>query len=483
MENKILDSFRNKNFKYGGYAALLVAIVFAILVAVNMLLELIPLKLDLTKEKMYSLSEQTKNILKNLDKDVDIYVLSQTGKENPTTGEILGQYSSSSKRMRVQNIDPYRNPAFVQKYEEEKGKTPSVDSVIVVTGDKFKVISPYEMVNFRQADPNNPFSQEASSLKVEQAVTGAILSITSAKKPVAYSLTGHKESGLPYNIRQELERENYVLKELNLLTEDGVPADADILVVISPKYDIHESEGEKMRDFLFDRKGKMFLAMDLLDEEFPNLSRLLASYGVSMEPVFVLERELKNFVRERPLDLIPILASHSITDTLGSEDMVVLFPRSQAIKELDVKKRSIEIEPVLSSSNKSYAKTKLDADNINQSLRDPVGPFNLAVAIRDKADEEGKPESRAVVTASSLFLYPEIRGLFMQQGNIEFLLNSLSWLQGKEELISIRPKSLLVMSLSLNQVQFYIFAGIAVILIPLLILGTGLAVWLRRRHL
>ena len=56
---KILDSFKDKKFKYGGYATLLVAIVLAILVGVNLLVDLVPLKADLTKEQLYSLSEQT----------------------------------------------------------------------------------------------------------------------------------------------------------------------------------------------------------------------------------------------------------------------------------------------------------------------------------------------------------------------------------------------------------------------------------------
>jgi hypothetical protein len=62
-------------------------------------------------------------------------------------------------------------------------------------------------------------------------------------------------------------------------------------------------------------------------------------------------------------------------------------------------------------------------------------------------------------------------------------MNCLSWLRNQEELISIRPKSLLTSSLRLTQVQFYVFAGVAVVLIPLTILGAGLIVWLRRRHL
>jgi len=477
----LFDSFQSKKFKHGGYAALLVAVVLAVLVAVNLLVDLVPFRADLTKEKIYSLSEQTYNVLDNLEQEVDIYLLAEAGNETPTTETILQRYAARTDKLRLDSVDPLRNPGFAKQFEEE-GNRPVVGSVIVTSGDRSRVISPYDMVNYRQADPNNPFSQQASSLKAEQVLTGAILYVTGAKQPVVYTLKGHRENGLPFDIRQAMENENYVINDLTLLTQDRVPDDADILAVISPKVDITEDEEEKIRDFLFRRSGSAFFMMDIQNEEFPNLADLIAGYGLDIERMIIFERDANHHVPKLPFALVPRMEDHTVTSGLESEDLLVLFPFSQAVREREIKRRSIEIEPLLTSTEKSYGKIDINTDNQEQTPQDPDGPFNLAVAVTDEGEDR---ESRAVVTASSFFLNPEavLNLRLTQPGNIDFYMNCLSWLQDQEELISIRPKNLLAMSLRLTQVQFYLFAGITVVLIPLTILGAGLIVWLRRRHL
>ncbi len=481
---KILESFKDKKFKYGGYATLVVAIVLAILVGVNLLVDLVPLKVDLTKERLYSLSEQTFKILDDLKQDVEIFVLSQIGRENPMVNEILKKYEQRTDRIKLTLVDPYRNPAFAKQYEEKDGQTPGENSLIVKSGKKFKTISPWDMYNYRQTDPNNPFAQEASSSKIEQVLTGALLYVTSEKNPTLYVLQGHKENNLPYDMRAQLENENYKIMDLNLLVLEKVPDDADTLLVISPKVDINESEEGKMREFLFERGGSAFFMMDLRPNEFPNFSRLLASYGVKINPVLVIERADNRFIPQAPFALVPEMPHHSITSALNSNDLLVLFPVSQAVEELEIKKRSIKIEPLLISSEKSFGKVDITSDNRDQTLGDPDGPFNLAVAIMDEGEREGQG-SKAIVTASSFFLYPQevLPVRLTQPGNYDFLFNCLNWLQGKEELISISAKNLIQFSLRINQMQFFIYAGITVILIPLLILGFGLVIWLRRRHL
>jgi ABC-type uncharacterized transport system involved in gliding motility auxiliary subunit len=481
---KFLESFKDKKFKYGGYATLMVAIVLAILVGGNLLVDLVPLKADLTKEKLYSLSEQTFKILDNLEQEVEIFVLSQIGKENPLVHEILKKYEKRSGKIKLSQVDPYRNPAFAKQYEEEEGRTPGEHSVIVKSGKKFKSISPWDMYNYRQTDPNNPFAQEASSSKMEQVLTGALLYVTSEKNPTIYVLQGHRETGLPYEMRAQLENENYTIGDLNLLVLEKIPDDADILLIISPKTDINESEEKKIREFLFERGGSAFFMLDLRPGEFPILYRLLASYGTKINPVLVIERADNRFIPQAPYALVPEMPSHSITSALSTNDLLVLFPVTQAVEELEIKKRNIKIEPLLVSSDRSFGKVDIASDNKEQTLSDPDGPFNLAVAITDEGEREGQG-SKAIVAASSFFLYPEevLPVRLSQPGNYDFLFNSLNWLQGKEELISISPKSLTVFSLRMNQLQFFLYAGITVILIPLLILGSGLVIWLRRRHL
>ena len=73
--------------------------------------------------------------------------------------------------------------------------------------------------------------------------------------------------------------------------------------------------------------------------------------------------------------------------------------------------------------------------------------------------------------------------LVPQPGNVDFFMNALAWMTGDESAISIRPVDLKVMALPLTRSQILIYSFIVVILIPLASLGTGIYVWLKRRHL
>ena len=62
------------------------------------------------------------------------------------------------------------------------------------------------------------------------------------------------EQSLPYDLRKKMELENYEIKNLSLLTEDEVPSDAAILMIIAPQRDMTDEEEEKIRKYL-DNKG------------------------------------------------------------------------------------------------------------------------------------------------------------------------------------------------------------------------------------
>jgi len=147
-----------------------------------------------------------------------------------------------------------------------------------------------------------------------------------------------------------------------------------------------------------------------------------------------------------------------------------------------MKKRSLKIEPLLVTSENSWAKVNMEATTLEKEEGDIEGPINIAVAITDEIykDNETK-ETKLVVISNADFLGSSLAS--QVPGNTNFFMNSLNWLQDREENISIRPKSLTVPRLNINASQQLILAGVVVILIPLAILASGLFVWLRRRHL
>ncbi len=483
---KLLESVKDPKFRHGGYAALVTAMAIALVIVVNVLVDRIPAVVDLTREKLFSLSEQSIRILENLDRPVTIYGLFEAGKEPVFIDEILRQYAAASRRIELKYIDPIRNPGILSRYRVSES-TPGENSIIVEMGEKFRVLSQFDLFNYSAPSEENPFAaRQAQSLRAEQKLTGAILYLSGEDTPVAYVLRGHREEEVPYELLQQLEEENYSFIDLDLLSAKEVPEDADLLLVVSPGEDLTDQEQGSIREFLLDRGGRAFFMIDLLSSgvKLSNFEGIFRSYGIELERVLVFEEDPGFHLPQLSIGLIPDIEVHSITADLITDELAVLFPRSQAIAELPTKRRTVTVEPLLVTSPKAWGKVDLDDRSLEPSEEDLRGPFNVAVAVTDSGEGEA-PESRIVVTASSFFLYPE-RGIGIPlkgPGNADLFYNSVSWLHGREETISIRAKSLLEFPLRMNQLQFFLFAGISVILIPLIVLVSGLVIWLRRRHL
>jgi len=474
----IRDSFSTKNFKFGGYAAMMTAIVLAILIVVNLVVGQLNIKIDLTKNQLYSLSEQTYDVINNLDQDITIYALYETGKENTAFNEILNNYSEHSKRIHIEYKDPVLYPQFASQYDKEGGGIKTGSLIIVGSNNKFKVISPHELINYSMNQQT--FQTIAESLAVEQKVTGAIQYIMAEKIPTIYTLEGHEEVSLPGDIIKQLGQENYEVKNLNLLTMDKFPEDGDILMVLSPRRDISIEEAEKINEFL-EKQGRAIFIMGIKENEMPNMEGIINSYGVGLENAIIVERDTSRQF-QNPVYIIPGFAEHDILNPLRAKKLPVLIPFAQAIEILQVKKKSIDIAPLLISSEDSYAKTNPNSETIEKEAEDLEGPFNVAVAITDKWYEDNQELiTRVVVIGNKQFLDPQINAV-SAGGNMDFFLNSINWLVDREESITIRPKSLLSRYLNLNMFQVLLFSGIAVILIPLAIGIVGIVVWLRRKN-
>ncbi len=475
INQKIKQSFNNKNFKYGGYATLFTILLIGLLTVLNLLIEQIPLKLDWSQNKIFSLSKQSYKILTNLKQDITIYALYQSGQENTDITEILRKYSDHTNKVQLKFIDPNKNPGFIKRYIKD-GDNLSFGSLIIESGKRFKVISSQDLFNF---DYSNPYQPTVTSLAVEQRVTGAIMYLKSGKTPTVYSLEGHGEKSLPLEILKQLETENYTLTPVNLYT-NPLPKDMNILLVNSPQQDLTGNELNKIRQFLISG-GRAVFMVDLLNRALPNLQNLFQSYGIALQQIAIVEGDNTRYIQNNPLWIQPEMSSHQILKPLISDKMPVIIPVAQGIKFLDTKKRSLKIESLLATSNSAWGKTDLNTTSLEKTKNDLQGPFSIAVAITEQSSENDSKESKIVVIGNSMFISSEI--ISSIPGNANFLMNSFNWLENKKDTLAIKPKNLLAMRLDINAFQTLLLSGFVVIIIPLVVFGTGLMVWLRRRHL
>ena len=168
-------------------------------------------EIDLSTQKLYSIGDQTKKVLKKLDKDVEIYYIAQSGSESSDIQKLLEKYEEGSDHIKVEQKDPAVNPKFVSQYTSDGV---SNNSVIVVCGDKNKVIdnnSLYETtVNYQT------YSSEVTGFDGEGQITSAINYVTSDSMPVMYTLEGHDEATMSDTLKDTIQKANIDIQSLNL---------------------------------------------------------------------------------------------------------------------------------------------------------------------------------------------------------------------------------------------------------------------------
>lgn len=480
MPNKkvsLKEMLSNKRVRYGAYSSVMTIAVIAIIVVLNLVISQFDFKIDLTTEKMFSLSDQTKQIVSSLNKDVDIYTTYATGNENIQFVEMLDKYKGLSNKIKITNKDPNLNPTFMQKYMEDE-RSISAGSIIVESGNRFKVLSSYDLVDYQ---PNyQTYQNEVTGIALEQKVTSAIQYVTTDNLPIAYIIEGHNEFELDSTVQDSLANENYELKNLNILTQGSIPDDASLLIINSPARDYSQDEAKILIDYL-NKGGKAIFILNFYNDEKPNYESVLASYGVKPQNLVVLEGNQSNCLPNNPLYLLPNIENHDITKPLVDNKLNIILPYTQAIENLQQKNANTKITPLLTTSNSAYAKVNNES-TIAKESGDIEGPFNLAVLIEDNWFNDSESYQSKVVVISSPTLFDSGTNQISSGANLDFFMNTVNFLVDRQDSISIRSKSLATEYLQLDQTQALIIIAIALIIIPIIIFAIGIVIWLRRKN-
>ncbi|MDP4177526.1 MAG: GldG family protein [Bacillota bacterium] len=482
----IKESFKDKKFRYGGYATLITAVVIAIIIVINLLAAQLNWKLDLTPNQLYSLSDQSKTILGTVKDDVKIIGFYESGKESQQVKTILSKYQAANSHIKVSYVDPDKYPQVAQQYTSSGSSTGvSIGSVVVQkgmdykAGTKFKIISENDMVGGTTDATTGETT--ASQLLVEQKVTGAITYVTSEKSTIIYTLQGHNETALDTTLASQLDNENYTVQNLNLASADAKLEAGSVLLVIGPKSDFTPGETDKVKTFMSNGGRAVFL-LDYSETATPNIKGILNSYGVDIKPTIIIEGDTSHIASTQyPNIIIPTLGDHEILKPITSANTAILIPNAQSIVPFTPKKNTTKIENLLTTSDSSWGKKNVKSTTISKETGDYTGPFIIADAITDSLGTgDTSKDSKLIVVGSSTFTNSQI--LSAGQGNKDFFMNSVNWLVDKKDNITVRAKDLKSETLNMTASQELAVAAIVVVVIPVIILFSGVLVWLRRRH-
>ncbi len=250
FKTKVKGAFGTKAFKSGGYSLLASVIVIVIVFALNMAVGALPAnwtKFDMTDTGMFSLSDQSKELVKSIDEPVTIYVL-QSGSNGETVYELALQYRALNSNITVEVRDPVANPGFVQQYTDEQLGY----GVIVESARRSATVSSSSLYRTEMAtDGSYQYYFHGESL-----ITGALDKVTTDTLPKIYRLVGHGEAELSAALTASIETDNFELEDLSLLSMDSVPEDADCVLIHRPSSDLSEDDAAKLASYLEGRRRR-----------------------------------------------------------------------------------------------------------------------------------------------------------------------------------------------------------------------------------
>ena len=482
----VIDKFKkfriSRNMKYSSIVLALIAVVAVIALLFNLMAQFatdkLNLKWDLTPNKLFSIGNDTKRILGELDKDVTIYGTFDNGESGalntfPDAANILKQYSDYP-RVKVEYIDLDRTPGFIVSIDPDNLYKIGKNEFIVKCGDKVKKLDAYDIFQIE----SDYYSQTATGSNAEQAFTGAIMYVSSEITPVIYFSTGHGEPPVESyysNLKELLERNNYDVKTLNLLTEKEVPTDALVLIYQAPQEDIGSAEKEMLKQYLLERGGRAMFFVDPImgSEKFAELNSLLSEFNIELISDTIMENDADMYYPMSQYYLVPELQYNDFTASLNPNNFLMLVPGARSVRQLKNAKDYISVTSLLKTSDKADSISTLSE---GESTR---GFFDLALA----AEHTGSAEaSKVLVMGNSMFLADEVLGSFGSNG-LRFFTAALFWMHDEREEIFIAPKMYETSSINMNATTQSLFNVVLMVVLPLVIFGAGIYVFLRRRHL
>ena len=421
-------------------------------------------RIDLTPESRYTLSDHARKILADLPADVNVLAfLRQQDPRNFLIEQLLRQVTATSPRVRVEMLDVNRSPALARQYGVD-----SYGALVVESDGRRRVFS-------------NPR---------EEVLMAALLQVTRQQRKTVGWVMGHGEGDINSTDRRDgystaravLEQEYYEVRPVSLIG-DEVPVGIDVLVIAGPQKSFLPDELAALDRYL-QRPGQALVMLDPL--RAPELAAFLRRYSLDLPPDVVIDPEARLYGGE--LLTMQIQLNRGDHPILGPLDAPPLFSLTRSVGVLPDETGGSMAVRFLRTSATSWATTDTEVLRTGSPAfapgRDRPGPITvgLELAFRTLTPPGAEPQQgRMVVYGHSRFA----GNFFIEYlGNKDLFVNTVAWLAREPESISHRPRQQ-----ELGLQQFYvsaeqgraIFWGTAV-LEPALFLAVGLALVFQRRR-
>ncbi|HEU4402773.1 MAG TPA: GldG family protein [Candidatus Polarisedimenticolia bacterium] len=467
---RVLAVLKGRRARAAGASAGYVLTVLAVVVLVNFLAVRHNKRFDLTENAAFSLSEQTIKVLKALPREVSVTAFYR--EVEPTRQklqDLLQEYHYRSPKLSVRYVDPDTNPGEAKRY----GIT-EYGTIVVESGKQ----------------------ESRTNTGDEESLTNAIIKVTKDRERIVYVTTGHGERSLADGerggltlLKGELEKQHYTVKPLVL--NQGVPADATLVIIPGPQKPLLEAEAKMVGDYL-ERGGHLFCLQDPGSD--PGLQAVLARLGLRVRKDVVIDKVSQLFGGDARIPMVPADGydeTHPVTKTFRYQ---TFFPLASSIEIAATLPEGVTATKLAQTSQYSWGETN-DAEFKSGHITfdeksDTKGPVIIGAAATRKMEPKAKSEGAATpppVSEARLLLFGDSdfisNAYFNASGNGDLTLNGVAWLAEQEDLVSIRPKTSTprIVILTPAQVRAYFWSIVA--LAPIAITAVGVGIWARRKKL
>ena len=476
---EIAAMFSRRQARYGALTMVSVLVVLGILVAINYIGAQQKKRWDLTANKQFSLSDQSRSVLAKLDSPLQVQVFAQE-QDFARYQDKMKEYEYASKKVSAEYIDPDKKPTIAKQNQIQQYGT----IVLNYKGRTERVTSDQE-----------------------QDLTNAIIKVVSGQQKKVYFTQGHGEKDTAVSDREgysaiaaALGHENYTVEKLVVAQQGAIPDDASIVVVAGPKIDFFPPEIDALKKYL-DKAGKVLLMLDPPDKaDAPPLTNLIAlahDWGVDVGNDVVVD--VSGMGRLIGTDAsVPVAAnypSHAITKN-GGFNFLTAFPMARSTTPVSGGVNGHTAQSFVETGARSWAETDIKGlltsgeVSLDESKGDKKGPVVIGSAVsatataappaneKPESRDAPKPETRVAVIGDSDFAANGGLGI---QGNRDLFMNIVGWLSQQENLISIRPKEADDRRITLTASNQAFINWLSLVFIPGAVFGTGVYSWWRRR--
>ncbi len=424
-------------------------------------------ELDWTANKRNTLTEASVKLLDSLDDPVTFYVFAPSGADTRrAVAEDLGKYLRVKKDIRVEYVDPSLSPQKVREFN------------INFIGE---VVAEYQG------------RRENLRATTEQSITTALQRLSYAGEQYVVFLEGHGERSTGAQgpesyarFAQALTDKGLKVQGLNLVQTPAVPDNTSVLVIASPTAKLFDGEIEILREYVKGGGNLLWLA----DPDFPaGIEPLAQDLGIEWQNGYAILPEYRLLGTGHPGFFAAVgYPPNPVTQGL---DLVTLFPfvRSVGGDGAD----GWTLQPMLQTSEAAWLETgDIEAGTVALDEGDIRGPLNIGVTLTrmftppaSAPEDEDTPESaaarqqRVVLVGDADFLADAYVG---ELGNQQLGLNIVQWLASRDAQLNIDIKSAPDTMLYLPGWATMTISAIFVLLLPLGLIGFGVARWAVRRR-